>query len=260
MRASTNVVVVGYDFYENLCGLQDPIGKELRVDGSLYTVIGVGEKQGKTLGQSRDNWVMMPITSYLKKYGGTWKNSLRIWGKANDTGQALVDAMDQTRVILRSRRHDAPGAKDSFEIDTNQSFLSLWANISSMFFMVVIGLASISLIIGGIVIMNIMLVSVTERTREIGIRKALGAKRADVLSQFMIESATISAVGGVIGVIFGIAVAEGVTILIGMPSRVEIWAIAAGVIMAASVGIFFGVYPANKAAKLDPIAALRFEL
>ena len=260
MRASSNVVVVGYDIYENLFGLQDPVGKEIRVDGSLYTVIGVGEKQGKTLGQSRDNWVMMPISAYLKKYGGDWKNSIRIWGKANDTGQALIDAMDQTRVILRSRRHDAPNAKDSFEIDTNQSFLSLWANISSMFFGVMIGLASISLVIGGIVIMNIMLVSVTERTREIGIRKALGAKKSDVLWQFLIESATIAAVGGVIGILFGIGVAKGVTAIIGMPSRVEVWAVAAGVIVASGVGIFFGVYPARKAAELDPIAALRFEL
>ena len=260
MRASSNVVVVGYDIYENLFGLQDPVGKEIRVDGSLYTVIGVGEKQGKTLGQSRDNWVMMPISAYLKKYGGDRKNSIRIWGKANDTGQALIDAMDQTRVILRSRRHDAPNAKDSFEIDTNQSFLSLWANISSMFFGVMIGLASISLVIGGIVIMNIMLVSVTERTREIGIRKALGAKKSDVLWQFLIESATIAAVGGVIGILFGIGVAKGVTAIIGMPSRVEVWAVAAGVIVASGVGIFFGVYPARKAAELDPIAALRFEL
>jgi putative ABC transport system permease protein len=129
-----------------------------------------------------------------------------------------------------------------------------------MFFMVMIGLASISLVIGGIVIMNIMLVSVTERTREIGIRKALGAKRSDVLSQFLFESATISAVGGVIGIFLGIFVAKGVTALIGMPSRVEIWAVALAFSVATAVGLFFGVYPASKAAKLDPIVALRFEL
>ena len=260
MRATSSVVVIGYDIYENLFGLADPLGKEVRVDGAIYTVIGVGKKEGKTLGQSRDNWVLMPATSWMKKYGGTWKNSVRIWGKANDTGQALVDAMDEVRVILSSRRHDRPGAKPSFEIDTNQTFLSLWASISSMFFAVMIGLASISLVIGGIVIMNIMLVSVTERTREIGIRKALGAKRSDVLSQFLFESATISAVGGVIGIIFGILVAKGVTALIGMPSRVEIWAVALAFTVASAVGLFFGVYPASKAAKLDPIVALRFEL
>jgi putative ABC transport system permease protein len=260
MRAASNVAVIGYDIYENLFGLSDPLGKEIRVDGAVYTVIGVGKKEGKTLGQSRDNWVLMPITTYMKKYGGTWKNSLRIWGKANDTGQALTDAMDEVRVILRSRRHDAPGKKESFEIDTNQTFLSLWASISSMFFAVMIGLASISLVIGGIVIMNIMLVSVTERTREIGIRKALGAKRSDVLSQFLFESATIAAVGGVIGIIFGILVAKGVTALIGMPSRVEIWAVALAFTVASAVGLFFGVYPASKAAKLDPIVALRSEL
>jgi putative ABC transport system permease protein len=260
MRAGAPVVVIGYDIYENLFGLSDPLGKEIRVDGAVYTVIGVGKKEGKTLGQSRDNWVLMPITSYMKKYGGTWKNSIRIWGKANDTGQALVDAMDEVRVILRSRRHDAPGKKESFEIDTNQTFLTLWASISSMFFAVMIGLASISLVIGGIVIMNIMLVSVTERTREIGIRKALGAKRADVLSQFLFESATISAVGGVIGIFLGIVVAKGVTALIGMPSRVELWAVALAFTVASAVGLFFGVYPASKAAKLDPIVALRFEL
>jgi putative ABC transport system permease protein len=260
MRAGAPVVVVGYDIYENLFGFADPLGKEIRVDGAVYTIVGVGKKEGKTLGQSRDNWVLMPITSYMKKYGGTWKNSLRIWGKANDTGQALVEAMDEVRVILRSRRHDAPGKKESFEIDTNQTFLSLWASISSMFFMVMIGLASISLVIGGIVIMNIMLVSVTERTREIGIRKALGAKRSDVLSQFLFESATISAVGGVIGIFLGIFVAKGVTALIGMPSRVELWAVALAFTVASAVGLFFGVYPASKAAKLDPIVALRFEL
>ena len=163
-------------------------------------------------------------------------------------------------VILRSRRHDPIGEKGSFVIETNSSFLSIWADLSGTFFIVMIVIASISLIVGGIVIMNIMLVSVTERTREIGIRKALGARPRDVMRQFLIESSTMAMIGGLLGVILGIVIAEGVTAAIGMPSAIKLWAIGAGLLVSASVGIFFGVYPARKAAKLDPIVALRFEL
>jgi putative ABC transport system permease protein len=261
MNSAGMVAVIGYDIFENLFAGQDPLNKEIRVDGRIFRVIGLGKKEGKTLGQSRDNWIMTPITTYFKVYGGGRdKYAIRIWAKANDTGQELQNAMDETRVIMRARRHLAPNQPDNFEIDTNQTFLSLWANISSGFFAVTVGIASIALIVGGIVIMNIMLVSVTERTREIGIRKALGAKKADVLSQFLIESATMATMGGAIGVLFGITIAKGVTALIGMPSRIELWSVMAGLIVSASVGIFFGVYPARRAAELDPIVALRSEL
>src|SRR5438270_3615650 len=175
-RSSTQVIVIGNDILENLIGATDPIGKEIRVDGDTYTIVGVGKKEGKTLGQSRDNWVMMPVTTFMRKYGAH-NNSIRIWGKGFDVGVPMTNAMDQVRVILRTRRHDAPGAPDSFEIDTNQTFISLWSSISQNFFIVTIAIASISLVVGGIVIMNIMLVSVTDRTREIGIRKALVSNR-----------------------------------------------------------------------------------
>ncbi|MGB0049951.1 MAG: FtsX-like permease family protein, partial [Terriglobales bacterium] len=135
----------------------------------------------------------------------------------------------------------------------------IWSNFSGTFFYAMIGIAAISLVVGGIVIMNIMLVSVTERTREIGVRKAMGARRDDIMLQFLIESVTLALLGGAIGVLFGIAIAKGVTLAIGMPSAIKLWAVAAGVLVAASVGIFFGVYPARRAAKLDPITALRFE-
>jgi putative ABC transport system permease protein len=198
------------------------------------------------------------MTACLKQYG-THNNSLRIAGKAWSAGVPLNEAVDETRVALRARRHDALGGDDSFDIETNSSLLGIWTDFSQTFFIATIGIACISLVVGGIVIMNIMLVSVTERTREIGIRKALGARREDVLLQFLIESVTLSVIGGALGVLLGVIVAETVTLLIGMPSSIKLWAVASGLIVAASVGVFFGVYPARKAAKLDPIVALRFE-
>jgi putative ABC transport system permease protein len=254
---ASKVVVIGTDILENLMPNVDPIGKEIRVDGQLYTVIGLGEKQGKTLGQSQDNYVIMPITSYERAYGS--HHSIRVYGKAQGVA-GLQRSMDETRAILRSRRHDLPGVADSFTIETNASFLGIWSNLSGSFFIAMIAIAAISLIVGGIVIMNIMLVSVTERTREIGIRKALGARRSDVLRQFLIESGTMAIVGGALGILFGIVVAKVISTLVGMPSSIKLWAVLAGLAVSASVGVFFGVYPARKAAALDPIQALRFEL
>jgi putative ABC transport system permease protein len=254
----SNVAVIGTDIVDNLFPGVDPLGKELRLDGQIYTVVGIGTKQGKTLGQSRDNYIAIPVTTYLKQYGS--HTSIRISGKANGIGTQLDAAIDDARAILRARRHDLPGKPDSFAAETNASFLSLWADLSSTFFIAMIAIAAIALVVGGIVIMNIMLVSVTERTREIGIRKAMGARSKDVLLQFLIESSTMALVGGCVGVLFGIVIAKGVTAIIGMPSQIKLWAVFAGLIVSASVGIFFGVYPARRAAVLDPIAALRFEM
>ncbi len=258
-NSASHVVVIGHDILDNLMPGTDPLGKEIRVDGEVFTVVGVGKKEGKTLGQSRDNWVMMPLNSWQRIYGDR-KNSVEIWAKAYGVGSALESAMDEVRVVLRSRRHVAPGRPDNFEVSNNETFLAIWDSLSSTFFVATVALASISLIIGGIVIMNIMLVSVTERTREIGIRKALGARRHDVLMQFLVEAGTMSLTGGIIGIVLGIFVAKTVTLLIGMPSAIKLWAVLAAMVVSSLVGLISGVYPAWKAAALNPIAALRFEL
>jgi putative ABC transport system permease protein len=255
---SSHVAIVGYDVVDNVLGQGDPLGKELRVDGSPYTVIGVGERQGKMLGQSMDNWVAIPLTTFLHSYGA--HDSLSIYVNAGGGGDVMDAVSDELRTIMRIRRHLTPGAADSFSIETSATFQNLLGKILNSFGAVVASIASISLVVGGIVIMNIMLVSVTERTREIGVRKALGARRKDILLQFLIESATMSLAGGVVGVVTGITVAKVITLAISFPSSVELWSILISLFVATSVGLFFGVYPAYKAAELDPIVALRSEL
>ena len=252
---ASHVAIIGTDIQDNLLPGEDPIGQELRVDGSPYTVIGVAEKQGSTFGASQDNFVAVPLTAYQKSYGSA--KSVTIYVKAGEAGPVLEDAADEVRVLMRARRHDGPGAEQSFELDTNNTLVGFASGITKSFGLVAGAIALISLVVGGIVIMNIMLVSVTERTREIGIRKALGAKRNDILLQFLIESATMALVGGVFGVIGGIGVAQLVTVLAGFPSTIAVWSVLAGLVMATATGIFFGVCPARKAAQLDPIVALR---
>ena len=256
---ATHNVIVGVDIVDNLLGEGDPLGKEIRVNGIPYTVVGVGDRKGKMLGQSQDNWVAVPVSTFQQIYG--YNSSVDIYARAaGGDAEAMERAKDEVRVLMRNRRHDAVGQPEDFEIETNDTFLDLWKQISSIFFSVVIGIASISLVVGGIVIMNIMLVSVTERTREIGVRKALGARQRDVLLQFLIESATMALVGGAIGVLGGVIFAKLITLIIGFPTSVQLWSVLLGLFMATATGVFFGVYPASKAAKLDPVVALSAEL
>src|SRR5258707_5678704 len=257
-NSANEVAVIGYDIYDKVLGGIDPINREIRADGHIYRVIGVGKTEGSTLGQSRDNWIAIPMSAWLKQYGAA-NNSINLYAKATGVGPELATAMDEVRVIMRSRRHDAPGKPDSFQTDNSASSLSIWASISSRFFAVTIAIASISLVVGGIVIMNIMLLSVTERTREIGVRKALGARRGDILLQFLIEAGPIAVIGGAIGVLCGIVVAKLVYLTTSLPAAVQLWSVLGGLLVALSVGLFFGTYPASKASRLDPVEALRAE-
>jgi putative ABC transport system permease protein len=252
---AAHVILIGADIEENLLKFEDPIGKEIRVDGVPYTIVGLGEKQGKTLGQSQDNWVGVPLTAYQRTYG-TMK-TVTIYSKAGTGAAAMEAASDQARMIMRGLRHDRPGEDDSFTLETSDALAGLLSQVIGSIGGVAVGIAAISLVVGGTVIMNIMLVSVTERTREIGVRKALGAKRNDVLSQFLMESATLSLIGGAIGVVGGVGVAKLVAYYANFPATIALWSVFAGLLVALSVGIFFGVYPARKAADLDPIVALR---
>ena len=250
--------IVGYDIVDNLIGGGDPIGKEIRVDGIPFTIVGVGDRQGKTLGQSQDNWVAVPISTYQQIYG--YNDSVDVYARASGGPQVMARAEDEVRVIMRTRRHVAAGQPDDFEIQTNDTFLDIANQLLGVFAWVVLGLGSIALVVGGVVIMNIMLVSVTERTREIGVRKALGAKQRDVLVQFLIESASLASVGGIFGILLGVLVGKLITVFVGFPTAVPLWAVFLGLFLASAVGIFFGVYPASKAARLDPVVALRAEM
>jgi putative ABC transport system permease protein len=251
-----SVCVIGADIVDNLFPFVDPIGRTITVNDRAFEVIGVGKRQGTVVGQSRDNWVTIPITLHQRMWGS--RRSIQIYAKA--VSEDVLDrAQDQARLALRARRHVAYKANDDFSIGTNQNFLQIWANISRAFFAVTIGVASISLLVGGIVVMNIMLVSVTERTSEIGIRKALGARGRDIMLQFLVESATLALVGGIIGILLGCAIAGLAAWLTPLPAAIKWWAIGLGLLVSTAVGLFFGIYPAKRAANLDPIVALRHE-
>jgi len=255
-RSGAAVCVLGSEVAERLFPYGGSIGKTVRIANEDYRVIGVAERSGTVLGQSQDNFVLIPIGSFFKIFGP--RRSVTIQVKAPDSTR-LELAIDQVRLVLRSRRHVGYDSPDSFYVATSDTFLSLWSSISSAFFMVFIMISSIASIVGGIVIMNIMLVSVTERTKEIGIRRAVGARRGDILRQFLIEALAQCMVGGAIGVAGGFLVALAVRQLTPFPVSIKWWVAATGLVLSTLIGIFFGIYPARKASRLDPIEALRSE-
>ncbi|HQR39815.1 MAG TPA: ABC transporter permease [Blastocatellia bacterium] len=251
-RAS--VAFLGADIARDLFPMVDPIGQEIKIDGRPYRVIGVAAAIGTVFGQPQDAFIDIPIGTFLKTYGSNSGLALRVSAISADHMQ---DAVDEVRVTLRSRRHLSPDQKDNFDILTPDAINKLRDQMFGTISIVAIGVTSIALVVGGIVVMNIMLVSVTERTREIGIRKSLGARRSDILQQFLAESTLLSLLGGLIGVLAAWSLSKVVTLLLSFPTTLPVmWTmIALGV--SAGVGVFFGIYPAWRAAKLDPIIALR---
>ncbi len=250
------VCLIGSELAQQLFPVVDPIGQEIRVAGYALKVVGTVAARGNVLGQSQDNFVLLPFGQYQKIFGP--HDSVVILVRAR-SGASLERVQDEARVILRARRHVPIGKPDDFAITTSETYMSLYQSLTKGIYAGTIGLVAISLLVGGIVIMNIMLVAVTERTREIGIRKALGARRSDLLSQFLSETVVLSLFGGMLGVLVGVALALLVRLVTPLPASIQPWSIAISLIVASSIGLFFGVYPATRAAKLDPIVALRQE-
>jgi putative ABC transport system permease protein len=251
------VVILGGDVAERLFPYEDPIGKDVLVDGVSYTVLGVAKKTGDFMGQPQDTFVRIPITVFMRHYNVSGR-SMFIQVQAR-TPEDMRAAMDEARVVLRNRFHRMYKDDDGFSMATADTFLDLWRKTTGSIFLVTIALASIALVVGGVVIMNIMLVSVTERTREIGVRKALGARQADILGQFLAEAVTLAALGGVLGIAGGIFLAYLVSWFSPLPVAIRWWAVLVALAVASSIGIAAGIYPARRAASLDPVVALRAE-
>jgi len=251
-----SVAFIGYDLIDHLFPGISYIGKTIRIGGHEYTIVGNGKRRGSTLGQSRDNYVIIPQSTFEKHFGA--QRSLDIFVKVSSIA-AMTGTQDEVRMVMRARHKLSYAADDDFEIYTAADLMSVWENFSQGAFLVMIGISSIALVVGGIVIMNIMLVSVTERTREIGIRKAIGARKMSVLWQFLSESLTLAVAGGAIGILGGVLCGWALSAISGLPMGIELWSIIAGILVSGGIGTIFGVYPAMKAARLDPIEALRYE-
>ena len=251
---NARVCFIGQDLVEKLFPMVDPLDKEVLLAGLPFRVIGVAERVGSTFGQSQDNFAFVPLTTFRVVWKG--RPELFVFIKAPD-GRHIVELEDEVRALMRARRHVPYNEPDTFGINASDTLMSAWQNLTGTIFAVTIGVVAVFMVVGGIVIMNIMLASVTERTHEIGIRKSVGARKRDILWQFVIEAGVMASMGGIAGVLIATGIARLVNVF--FTAAVPVSAVVVGVTLSAAVGLFFGIYPANKAAQLDPIEALRTE-
>jgi putative ABC transport system permease protein len=250
------VVLIGWETAQKLFKDRNPVDEQIRIGGTQFRVVGVNEKKGSMFGQSQDDFAVIPLGKFQQLFGT--RRSLELTVRPHDPNE-LEAAMDDARVTMRIQRKLRPKDADNFGLFTSDTLMSLWKTFSQGAFSVLIGLVALSLVVGGIVIMNIMLMVVSERTREIGLRKALGARKRDIVWQVLTESTTLSIVGGMLGTALGFAIALLVEAFSPLPADIKAWSVALGIGMTAVVGLFFGLYPAIRAANLDPIEALRRE-
>jgi putative ABC transport system permease protein len=255
--SSRPVTVLGWQTADRLFGTDiDPLDKIIQIEGVHFRVVGVSEKKGSALGQSQDQFAIIPLGQFAILFGS--RRSLDLTVKPRDVAQ-IVPAQDEATVALRGARRLKPRQPDNFGMFTSDTLLGIYRSATNGIFAVLVGVVGLSLVVGGIVIMNIMLMVVSERTREIGLRKALGARRTDIMSQMLTESVVLSMFGGVVGTILGSTIAIVISRFTPIPASIEIWSVALGIGITALVGLFFGLYPASRAAALDPIEALRRE-
>jgi len=253
----SGVCIIGADVANKLFPGVDPVGREIRAGQGQYQIIGVAKPKGTVFGQSQDNFVMIPLGTYRKEWLAPL-DSVTIFVQARGP-EWMPAAEDEARVILRARRHQRYQDEDNFAVIMPSSFTSLWNRITGNAFGIAIWVTSVFLVVGGIVIMNIMLASVTERTREIGLRKSLGARRRHIIMQFLVESSLLAASGGTVGVAVAVGIAQIVRAATPIPISTPFFAITIALLLSTAVGLFFGIYPAMRAARLDPIEALRAE-
>jgi putative ABC transport system permease protein len=261
-EAARPVAVIGADVHDAFFAQRDALGRNILLETHPVKVVGVAERKGKIFGESQDNFVWIPITTWRKLYGSRRSITIQVEARTMADFEA---AQDQARVAMRVRRHLGFRRPDDFSIETGESVMTLWQSLTRGIYVVTIVVTAISLLVGGVVVMNIMLVSVTERIREIGVRKALGARRRDILRQFLVESVILSAFGGLLGILGAAILSGGLAMILGgimsadFSAPVRLWAVLLAVFVSSAVGLLAGIYPASRAAALDPVVALRNE-